>query len=131
MEALPLVRSILKAAAGVTAKRTGDVCLNAAPEKEGLPNVVIASVGGGEGMTHAGPDGLLHDRVRIWARARSPKEAKDLGVAIDRALNGYTGTVLGASVQSVQKVMTMSDYQDGAAVQRSILDFRIWWRRAP
>lgn len=131
MEALPLVRSILKAAAGVTAKRTGDVCLNTAPEGEGLPNVVLASVGGGEGMTHAGPDGLLHDRVRVWARGRTPKEAGELGTAIDLALNGYAGTVLGASVQSVQKVMVTSDFQDGASVHRSILDFRVWWRRAP
>lgn len=130
MEALPLVRAILLANAGVTAERVGGVHINAAPEDDRLPNLVIMAVGGGEGMTHGGPDGLLHDRVRVYARARTAEEAGELGIAVDKALNAFVGTVMGASVQLVAKVLTMSDYQEGAKAQRAILEFRIHWTRA-
>lgn len=131
MESLPIVRAILAAAAGVTAARSGGIRTNTAREKDPLPNVVIMAVGGSEGMSHQGPSGLLSERVRIWARAATADQAGTLGVAIDRALNGYTGNVSGASVQLVEKVSTMSDYEANALVQRMILDFRVHWRRAP
>ncbi|WP_420408302.1 tail completion protein gp17 [Hoeflea sp.] len=131
MEALPIVRTILLAAAGVTAKRTGGIHLNVATQGDALPNAVLMSVGGGEGLSHEGADGLLHDRVRIWARAKTAKEADQLGTAIDKALHGYSGTVSGAAVQLVEKVLTTSDHDDKAEVQRSIIDVRIHWRRAP
>jgi hypothetical protein len=131
MESLPLIRTILLAAADVTAKRSGDLYLNGAPEGAALPNVVLMSVGGGEGMSHDGPDGLLHERVRIWARAATPKAAGELCIAIDKALHGYSGTVSGAAVRLVEKVMTTSDFDDKATVQRAIIDFRIHWNRAP
>ncbi|MHA6644565.1 tail completion protein gp17 [Mesorhizobium sp. A623] len=131
MESLPLIRSILATTAGVTAKRVGGIHHNAAPAADPLPNVVLMSVGGEEGLSHQGPSGLLQERVRIWARGKTAKEAAELGIAIDIALNGYRGTVNGADVQLVEKVMTTSDYQDGATAQRSIVDVRIHWRRAP
>lgn len=130
MEALPIIRAILLAAADVTAKRTGGIHMNAAPQGDALPNIVLMNVGGGEGLSHSGPDGALHERVRIWARGKSQKEAGQLGIAIDKALHGYRGTVDGAAVDLVEKVMTTSDYDDGATVQRAVVDVRVHWRRA-
>ena len=130
MESLPIVKAILNAASGVTAKRIGGIHFNEAPQNDPLPNIVLQSVGGGEGLTHCGPDGLLHERVRIWARGRTARDAGELGIAIDRALHGLSGSVAGASVQLIEKVMTTSDYDDKAPIQRSILDFRVHWRRA-
>lgn len=130
MESLPILKAILAAAAGVTAKRTGGIHVNAAPQNDPLPNIVMMNVGGGEGLTHSGPAGLLSERVRIWARASTAKQAGELGIAIDRALHGYRGTVSGAVVDLVEKIMTTSDYDDAATVQRAIVDVRIHWRRA-
>lgn len=130
MEALVIIRAILLASAGVTAVRHGGIYSNVAPQDAALPNVVIMAVGGGEGLTHGGPDGLKHERVRIWARGRRAEAALALGVAIDKALNGYTGTIAGAHVQLVAKAMTMSDYDNDLDQHRSILDFRIHWSAA-
>lgn len=130
MEALPIIRAILKAAAGVTAKRTGGIHVNEATQGDAMPDVVLMAVGGGEGLSQQGADGLLHERVRIWARAKTAKEAGQLGIAIDKALHGYSGTVAGATVQLVEKVLSTSDYDDKAEVQRAIIDVRIHWRRA-
>ena len=130
MESLLIIKAILNADSGVTAKRVGGIYINAAPESAALPNIILAAVGGGEGLTHGGPDGLLHERVRIWARGKEAAQAGELGIAIDRALHGFSGTVSGASVQLIEKVMTTSDFQEGAMAQRSILDVRVHWRRA-
>lgn len=130
MEALVIIRAILLASAAVTAVRHGGVYTNVAPQDAALPNVVIMAVGGGEGMSHCGPDGLKHERVRIWARGRRAEAALALGIAIDKALNGYVGTIAGARVQLVSKVMTLSDYDDDVDQHRSILDFRVHWSAA-
>lgn len=130
MEALPIILAILSVASSVTAKRTGGIHVNAAPQGDALPNIVLMAVGGGEGLTQTGPDGLLHERVRIWARGATAREAGELSIAIDQALHGYSGTVSGATVQLVEKMLTTSDYDDKAIVQRAIVDVRIHWRRA-
>ncbi len=131
MESLPLIRSILVADAGVTAKRTGNIHLNRVIPADPLPNVMLMAVGGDEGLAHDGPTGLLQERVRIWARGATPQQAAELGTAIDRALHGYRGKVNGANVQLVQKVFALGDYDDAASVQQSIIDVRIHWGRAP
>lgn len=132
MEALPLIKAILLASTSITSRMSGGIYINAAPEGAPLPNIIMMSVGGDtEGLTHCGPDGLLRGRVRIWARAATLDAAIALGVAVDKTLHGYRGTVQGAFVNQVAKVFTEADYSDAALVQQAILDFRIHWNRKP
>lgn len=132
MESMPLIKAILLADTGVTSRMVGGIHMNAAPERTPLPHLIMRPVGGGsEGLTQSGPDGLLRERVRIWARATTLDAAIALGVAVDKALHGYRGTVHGAFVNQVAKVFSDADYSDGAQVQQAIIDFRIHWNRAP
>lgn len=131
MKALSIVRTILAANSGVTAKRAGEIHINAAAQDDPLPNVVLMLVSGIEALTHQGPTGLIEDRVRIWCRAATPRRAAELAAAVDAALQGYVGTIAGARVQLIARAMSTSDYQDGAAVHRAILDFGVTWSLAP
>lgn len=133
MESLALIKAILLASSAVTAARDGGIHANEAPQRDPLPNIVIMSTGSNgdsDALSHSGPNGLLNERVRIWAQGKTANTAMALGVAIDRALHGYSGTVSGCHVQLVEKVMTLSDFQSGATVQRAIIDVRIHWTRA-
>lgn len=125
---LKAIRAILQAHAGVIAKRAGGVHINAAPEGDAMPNVVLQLVSDLEAFTHAGPTGLIEDRVRIWARARSASEAGDLAAAINAALQNHAGEACGCAIQLCARAMQASDYQDGAQVHRCILDFNVVWR---
>lgn len=127
MKILPVIRSLLDANPAVTAKRTGGVFINAVPEGEARPNVQIMLVSGLEEFTHQGPSGLVHDRVRIWSRGNTDREAGELGAAVADALNGWRGLSAGISVQLIRKTMTVSDYQEAAKVHRQIDDFEVAW----
>jgi len=130
MKALSIVRQILLASAAVTAKRSGGVHINAVPQNEPIPNVQLVLASGLEEFTHSGPSGLIEDVVRIWCRGTTPKEAAELGAAVHAALQGYAGTVDGANVQLIRRVMSTSDYQDGAKLHRAITDFEVCWGQA-
>lgn len=131
MKALAVLRSILLANAGVTAKRAGGVHVNAAPQNDPTPNVVLMLVSGLEEFTHSGPSGLVEDRVRVWCRGKTPKAAAELGQAVHDALQGYAGTIEGAVVQLVRRAMSTSDYQEAAELHRAIIDFNVAWNVAP
>ncbi|MEQ8450442.1 MAG: DUF3168 domain-containing protein [Nitratireductor sp.] len=130
MKALSVVFQILSDDAGVTAARSGPISINAIPDAQSVPNVQLMLVSGLEEFTHGGPSGLVEDRVRVWCRAKTPKEAAALGQAVHDALQGYVGTVDGAAVQLIRRVMTTSDYQDAAKVHRHIADFDVHWGAA-
>src|SRR5690606_7145496 len=106
MKALSIVRQILIANATVTAKRGGDVHINAVPQDDAKPNVQLQLVSGLEDFTHSGPSGLIEDRVRVWCRAKTAKDAAALGQAVHDALQGYAGTIDGAAVQLIRRAMT-------------------------
>ncbi|MBU4529777.1 MAG: DUF3168 domain-containing protein [Hoeflea sp.] len=130
MKALVILRTLLLADAGVTAKRTGGVHTNAAPQEDAMPNVVLLLVSGLEDFTHSGPSGLVEDRVRVWCRGKTAREAGELGAAVHAALQGYVGEVGDAYVQLCRVAMSTSDYQDSANVHRSIIDFNVSWNLA-
>jgi len=127
MKVLAILRSLLLASASVTAKRAGEVWINAIEQDDPLPNVQLMLVSGLEDFTHSGPSGLVEDRVRVWCRGKTVREAAELGKAVHDTLQGYTGQVDGTHVQLVRRVMTVSDYQEGADVHRCIIDFQVSW----
>jgi hypothetical protein len=128
MKILPVLRTILLAAPGVTAKRTGGVLLNAMPgPDEERPNAAMQLVSGLEEFTHSGPSGLVHDRVRIWSRGNTAQQAGELGDVIRAVLNGWQGTQSGIRVQLIVRTMSTSDYQEAAKVHRQIDDYDVHW----
>jgi hypothetical protein len=127
MRILPVLRSILTASSGVTAKRTGGIFINAVPVSEAKPNVQLMLVSGLEEWTHQGPSGLVEDRVRIWSRGLTDQQAAELGDAIRVALNGYQGTQSGVWINLARRVMSISDFQEGAKVHRQIDDYDVHW----
>lgn len=130
MKSLAAVRAILLASSAVTAKRAGGVHTNAIPAGDGQPNVQLMLVSGLEEFTHGGPLGLVEDRVRIWCRGKTAREAAELSAAVDAALQGYVGTIAGATIQLCHRVMMRSDYQDAAEVHRAIADYDVHWEPA-
>ena len=127
MKALSIVRAILRASTAVTAKRQGEIYINAIMQDAPLPNVQLMLVSGLEDFTHSGASGLIEDRVRVWCRGKEAREAAELGVAVHNALQGYVGRIDGVCVQLIRRVMTTSDYQDTAKVHRCIIDFSVHW----
>ena len=127
MKALSIVRKILLISDAVTEKRAGEIWVNAADQNDPLPNVQMILVSGLEDFTHSGPSGLIEDRVRIWCRGKTDRQAAELGAAVHGALQGYVGVVDDANVQLIRRVMTVSDYQDGAKVHRCIIDVEVHW----
>ena len=130
MKALSILYQLLINDADVSAARGDGVHINAIPAGEAKPNVQLMLVSGLEDFTHSGPAGLVQDRVRVWCRAKTAKEAATLGQAVHDALQGFTGTVDGAAVQLIARAMTTSDYQEGAEVHRHIEDFNVHWSAA-
>lgn len=130
MKACSIIFQVLKTDAAVTAARSGPIAINAIPEAQSAPNIQLQQVSGIEEFTHQGPSGLVEDRVRIWSRGKTAKDAAELGQAVHDALQGYTGTVDGTTVQLVRRVMLTSDYQEAANVHRHIADYELHWSPA-
>ena len=132
MEALRLIKAILQDDAGVMSRMVGGIHVNMAPEFAKLPNIIMMSVGGGgDELTHSGPNGLLVERIRIWARAQTIDAAIDLAVAVDKALHGYSGTVQGAFINQIAKVFSDAGYLESVSIQQAIIDVRVQWNRKP
>ena len=85
------LRALLLASSAVTALVGNRVTWLARPQGSALPAIVLMRVGGAEGMTQDGPDGLEVSRVQIDVYADSYSGSKITARAVVLALNGYGG----------------------------------------
>ena len=115
-------RALVATAAGVPA-HWGE-----RPQGGGYPAVVLNTIGGAEGLTMKGPDGLLQSRVQVDAYALSYAEAKAAARAIISALHGYRG----GGFRLVEHVATRDSREGGTneaeRPYRVSLDFMANWR---
>ncbi|WP_121062206.1 tail completion protein gp17 [Chachezhania antarctica] len=85
------LRTVLMGSAAVTALAIGGVHWVERPQGGALPALVLHLVGGGEGATLAGGDGLEVCRVQVDAWGVTPGEAIRLRRAVTGLLHGYAG----------------------------------------
>tara|TARA_R110002020_G_scaffold131911_1_gene294787 strand:- start:2772 stop:3155 length:384 start_codon:yes stop_codon:yes gene_type:complete len=82
---------LLMAAPAVSALIGARVYWGERPQGGDLPAIVLHLVGGGEGATLSGGDGLEICRVQVDAWSATPRGSIDLRRAITRTLQGYAG----------------------------------------
>ncbi|SIO36483.1 Protein of unknown function [Rhodovulum sp. ES.010] len=116
-------RALLQAAlAGVP------VNWGAHPQGAGWPGVVLNVIGGAEGLTQQGPDGLFSGRVQADCYARRYSDAKALSRLVVAALDGHRG----GGFRGVFRVATRDGRDDdangGDRLFRVSLDFMTHWR---
>lgn len=128
MEILVALKEMMLLSEEVRNRLQGGVWLNRVDQNDKRPNIMLQLMGGADGMTHQGPDGLNRNTVRIYFRADNDKDAALLAKAAARFLHGYSGLAAGISVQLCQRTQSTSDFHDEATVQRQIDSYVVSWR---
>jgi len=122
-------RAVLLASSGVTALvPAARINFVAHPQGAAKPYIVLHTIGGAEGMTMQGPDGLSQGRVQVDCYAPGYGQAKQVSRAVVAALHGYSG----AGLRLVEHVATRDSREGGAneaeRLFRVSLDFLTNWR---
>lgn len=124
---LPALKGFLKGT-DVADLAQGGFWINHAENNVPRPNVIMQLMGGSDGMTHQGPDGLFRETVRIYSRADRDIDAARLGAAIKSRLHGARFISEGIAVQLCRHANGLSDFNEQAKVQRQIDSYVVSWR---
>lgn len=111
--------------AGVAALVNARIYPGLLPQKPGYPSIVYHRVSGPREHSHDGPSGLTHPRFQLDCIDGTFKGARELGVAVRLALDGFRGTMGGDEGVPVGAVFIEDedgDYDDELRLFRWRLD---------
>lgn len=128
MQILVCIKSFLRSSPSVQSKLGGGIWNNEADQADPLPNIVMMLMGGGDEITHQGPDGLMRQTIRIYSRGKTDAEAAELAEAVRLQLHGARFSTSTISVQLCQRTNGTSDFNAEAKVQRQIDSYMVAWR---
>lgn len=121
------LRAVLLADAGVAALVTARVWPAKLPQTAVLPAVVYQRVSTTGDVALETPVGPIRSRVQLSAWATTFGQARQLGEAVVHALNGWSGTAGGKTVQLVRLVNWLDDYEPGPPERfRVIVDVYVY-----
>lgn len=122
-------RAILLANAALLALVASDrIVFGDVLEGRDYPIVTCLTVGGAEGMTMAGPDGLLQARVQIDCYARSMMQAKTIGRAVVVAVHGYRAGKFQGVFHEATRDAREGGTNEADRPFRTSVDFMANWR---
>lgn len=98
-----------------------------APQGRVLPSIMLMHISGGQEYSHQGPVGLWDGITRVYSRGKTDIETATLGSAVVKAMESWTGALLGYDIQLIQHLNTNADYTDDLSIFRQIDDFRIYY----
>ncbi|MGI3169986.1 DUF3168 domain-containing protein [Pseudooceanicola sp. C21-150M6] len=123
------LRELLRGETGISGLVGERVDWGVTPQGTAYPNIVLNTVGGAEGMTMQGPDGLFMGMVQVDCYGETYASAKTVSRAVIAVLNGYRADGFkGVFLASTR------DSRDGGTNEaerpfRVSLDFNINWRQ--
>jgi hypothetical protein len=85
------LRALLLADSGVSGLVGRGVNWGEQPQHQGFPSIVLHLIGGGEGYTLDGADGVNRGRVQVDCYALEYEDAKAVSEAVNDVLSGYSG----------------------------------------
>lgn len=123
------LRALLTASAAVTAVvPAGRINWGSHPQGAGKPYIVLTLIGGAEGLTQQGSDGLETGRAQIDCYGQTYGAAKTAARAVTKLLHGHRGY----RFDLVQHVATRDSREGGTneaeRLFRVSLDFTMAWR---
>lgn len=102
------------------------------PQGEPLPAVVLNLIGGAEGYTMQGRDGLFRGAVQIDAYAHDLAQAVHLGREVEAVLSGYRGPgaagVFGGIFLTATRMTREGGTNEAERPFRRSMDFDVNWR---
>lgn len=96
------VRKILLLSVPVAAKTGDRITLGVADQDERRPRIVITLISASLPHTHDGAAGYRNGTLQIACLAPSYREAHDLAEAAATALDNYTGTIEGITIDHLE-----------------------------
>lgn len=132
MSGLAIIARKLQSDADLIAKVPAQrIYPNKAGQGVAPPFIVLMKVGGSDGVHLNGQDDYPVHRIRVTALATSYAEAEEIGVLVLDALKNTIKSSIGAYRDvDIIFVGDFEDYGDEQALDRSIQDFRVRFRRA-
>lgn len=128
------LRDLLLTAAETGTLLTEDTPVNwgVHPQGAGLPGVVLNRIGGAEGYTQAGPDGLTRAAVQIDVYALDQAVAVRLAREVKGVLSGHRGAGTLGFFEGIFLTATRSGREGGTNEAerpfRQSMDFDVKWR---
>ncbi|OWU77601.1 DUF3168 domain-containing protein [Marinibacterium profundimaris] len=122
------LRALLRGAPAVSALAIGGVHWGARPQGRPLPAVVLHLIGGGEGATLKGGDGLEICRVQVDAWAPEPGEAMALRRAVTGLLHGYAGGGFRGIFEDGRRMDRQGGTNEAQRPWRASVDFVTNWK---
>ena len=99
------------------------------PQDVQKPYIVISKISAVRVSSHDGSSGLANPRFQISCFALTYKEVKDIAVAVQAELEGYTGTMGGAGGVAVNGCFYENEtdlYEEENKLFHLALDFTLW-----
>lgn len=128
MSALPIVESILSAAAPVTAIAGNRIFYTTAPQGAARPHLVVVQTVERDEKLLAGQAQYPESLVNVVVVADSFPGVEDLGNAVITALQDAAGTYHGKHAVLARHDVDSTDFLPGDRVHRRILGFSVRYR---
>lgn len=105
------------------------------PQGTTMPAVTYAQVSGGRVHATDGPAGLVNSRWQFNCWGVSNASARAVSDALRQAIDGYSGTTGGVTIQAIQTEMEVNIEANPAGINRArrygkALDFNVWFEEA-
>lgn len=127
------VRDVLITSTGVSAVVSSRVYGDFAPQKAATPFIVFRRVSSDRFRALDGPDGLVETRIEVDCFSTTQAQLMTLADEVRLALDNYTGTTKGVTVQRAMLDNEFGDMElevsgGDKRIRRHVLDFRIWYQ---
>ncbi|WP_065328178.1 tail completion protein gp17 [Tritonibacter mobilis] len=124
------LRAILRASAPVAALCANRVDWGARPQGDDYPAIALHQVGGTQGHTLQGTDGLFQGRVQVDCYALHYSEARTLAQAVKLTLDGYRQDGFRGVFLMEDRDTSERGSNEADRPCRVSLDFFVNWRTA-
>ena len=98
------------------------------PQGAGAPYVTLHRIGGAEGLTMQGPDGLEQSRVQVDCYGNTQAQVEAVARAIVARLNGYRDQAFRLVTHVATRDSREGGTNEAERLHRVSLDFTISWR---
>lgn len=105
------------------------------PQGSAMPAVTYAQVSGIRIHATSGPAGLVNSRWQFNCWGVSHASVRAVSDAVRQAIDGYSGTIGGVTIQAIQTEMEVNIDANPAGINRArrygkALDFNVWFEEA-
>ena len=97
------------------------------PQGSTYPLILLAKISGVRDHHLRGPSGHAHPRYQVDSWAATDTAAQALAKAVRKALDGYSGTVVGFKIRSCLHDNERDGYEPELKIHKVMQDYMIWF----